>query len=770
MADSMAVTDENNIVYVGFETDQVNQSLVAKPYDNTRTYHKGELILENDELLECQIEMEQPESYVAAHWKATDISSWGYGAGSMKVVRDNPEYLYAITDANGVFLFGIKRDASIEWAVGVPQPVKDWARALVTASIASKVDKEEGKSLISERVANSIVPESFNDIVFEIKDNDGKNIIAVTSDANIISDILDDYTVQQFLTQFNLKFVQTTDYTFALIDADNKILLGLDNTGRLVDYDWCLFEIISRYFKNTLGEDFVFSIVSANGYKLFSIDRSANIESAPLTAFVKNELKKMNLTGDAAPKSYVDAKVSEEETRAKIVERDLQEQIDSIEPTIVEGGTNNPDEYYLTTNASDAITLKNLSNLVYVNSISDFTTSRCTYVIDRNLNLGGAVLNMPPSSTLVFRNGSMSNGVIHGDDTDIKAYRTSIFTDVTFSGTWICQEIHSSWLSDAFADGALQKLTPLLNDMVWQRYIIDPGTYQFTPTTGNRAYIILASNTSLVNNGTIQINANGEDHYYVFRAINKQNLDISGGELIGDVSEHNYSSGGTHEWCMGIRPDHCTNVCVHNMLIHGFPGDGIETDGDNQTFRDLTIYHCGRQGISVLTSSNITIDHCIISDIFRTAPCAAIDIEPYTGVYAHNINVSNIVATGTSGIQVLYATNVNLCNIKLDNPTSHALLFRDTSDVTVNNVEIHNDNTGLSLIHTEGVQKNVVLSNVSIDTTVSITVSVDSLLLNVTDDFHNDANITVTGSPTCGSTRMYSGVLQIYKNDSWTNL
>lgn len=163
MADSMAVTDDNNIVYVGFETDQVNQSLVAKPYDNTRTYHKGELIIENGELLECQIEMEQPESYVAAHWKATDISSWGYGAGSMKIVRNNPEYLYAITDANGVFLFGIKRDASIEWAKGIPTPLAE--------EIAKKVTTEVGKGLIDAKAA-SVVTSLDSEYSFAVKSAD----------------------------------------------------------------------------------------------------------------------------------------------------------------------------------------------------------------------------------------------------------------------------------------------------------------------------------------------------------------------------------------------------------------------------------------------------------------------------------------------------------------------------------------------------------------------------------------------------------------------
>ena len=46
-------------------------------------------------------------------------------------VVDNPEYIYAITDASDHFLFGIKReDGSIEWGAGVPMPIRDELEAL----------------------------------------------------------------------------------------------------------------------------------------------------------------------------------------------------------------------------------------------------------------------------------------------------------------------------------------------------------------------------------------------------------------------------------------------------------------------------------------------------------------------------------------------------------------------------------------------------------------------------------------------------------------
>ena len=40
--------------------------------------------------------------------------------------EDNPEWVRVITDSEGRLLFGIKTDGSIDWAVGVPAPVKEY--------------------------------------------------------------------------------------------------------------------------------------------------------------------------------------------------------------------------------------------------------------------------------------------------------------------------------------------------------------------------------------------------------------------------------------------------------------------------------------------------------------------------------------------------------------------------------------------------------------------------------------------------------------------
>ena len=47
----------------------------------------------------------------------------GKTTGLKTILIDNEEFLYVISDSNGQFLFGIRRDASVEWAKGIPFPI-----------------------------------------------------------------------------------------------------------------------------------------------------------------------------------------------------------------------------------------------------------------------------------------------------------------------------------------------------------------------------------------------------------------------------------------------------------------------------------------------------------------------------------------------------------------------------------------------------------------------------------------------------------------------
>ena len=94
----------------------------------------------------------------------------------------------------------------------------------------------------------------------------------------------------------------------------------------------------------------------------------------------------------------------------------------------------------------------------------DFTSIASTYAnsiweIRYDFDLEGISIPIPPGVLIKFRGGSMSNGVLKGDDTQIDASITQIFgNDLEVYGLMV-QEVYPEWfgamkngmLDDAFA-------------------------------------------------------------------------------------------------------------------------------------------------------------------------------------------------------------------------------------------------------------------------------------------------------------------------------
>ena len=122
----------------------------------------------------------------------------GYVAGeSLKffVVTDNPEYLYAVTDNDGVFFFGIKKDGSVDWQEGVPLSVKKEIARQMQAVVNSlnteivrlqngKVDKVVGKSLIDAVFAGANYSGELAEFVKVIMDADDALLESIGKDGN----------------------------------------------------------------------------------------------------------------------------------------------------------------------------------------------------------------------------------------------------------------------------------------------------------------------------------------------------------------------------------------------------------------------------------------------------------------------------------------------------------------------------------------------------------------------------------------------------------
>ncbi|MCC9023446.1 right-handed parallel beta-helix repeat-containing protein [Bacillus nakamurai] len=182
------------------------------------------------------------------------------------------------------------------------------------------------------------------------------------------------------------------------------------------------------------------------------------------------------------------------------------------------------------------------------------------------------------------------------------------------------------------------------------------GTYCINGTLGGdsnqpfrNAGINVPSNISIVMDPEciIKVTPNSSWGYSAFYIGRKENVTITGGQIIGERDEHSYSNvplRSTHEWGFGICIEGSSNILVENVKISDFTGDGIiisplglRTNHDYVTSENVTIRRCDirqsrRNNISITGCDTVTVEECVIEDAGTgngTAPKFGIDIEGY---------------------------------------------------------------------------------------------------------------------------------------------
>ena len=134
----------------------------------------------------------------------------------------------------------------------------------------------------------------------------------------------------------------------------------------------------------------------------------------------------------------------------------------------------------------------------------------------------------------------------------------------------------------------------------------------------------------------------------LFTARDISNLTIRGYGATLRMWKHDYQNPPYKkgEWRMGIEIQGSKNVLIEGLRVENTGGDGFYVDGgssrlwsENVTIRDCVSDNNHRQGISVISAVNLTVDNCTFSDTSGTAPEAGIDLEPD----AANQRLQNIV-------------------------------------------------------------------------------------------------------------------------------
>lgn len=341
------------------------------------------------------------------------------------------------------------------------------------------------------------------------------------------------------------------------------------------------------------------------------------------------------------------------------------------------------------------------------------------YVIKWDFDLNGQTITVPENCILEFEGGSLSNGMLIGNETQIIAEKTAIFTNITISGTWNVPDITSSWFGDALTvDNVLKQVFNLASDNVYNTLTVEKGDYYVTVDAEGTNAINLCSHLHLIIIGNIRTRGFNLRVGRTMNMSNKKDILITGdGSIWGDKLTHIYSDGQTHpdgyvnedgipgenptdEGCHVLRIYKCEDITIDGLHIHEATGDGIDVlhdgiDHRHIVIRNFVIQDCRRQGITFGCISGI-IENGVILNSRGTNPQSGIDIEITNNMDTHkadriiirNLKIENVVQ-GIKASTVL-DDPAYIGNILIENVTVNKCQIGFGANKTVESMSIIN--------------------------------------------------------------------------------
>ncbi|MGN6513338.1 MAG: right-handed parallel beta-helix repeat-containing protein [Lysobacteraceae bacterium] len=159
---------------------------------------------------------------------------------------------------------------------------------------------------------------------------------------------------------------------------------------------------------------------------------------------------------------------------------------------------------------------------------------------------------------------------------------------------------------------------------------------------------------------------------------NISDVEIAGGQLMGERATHIYASGGTDEWNHGIQLRNAKRVTVRDVRVANCTGDGmlVGYGSSDVVIANVVSTNNRRQGLSITWSSNVKVYDSEFSYTNGTKPQCGIDVEP-----------------GSHG-----CNDILIQNCRLNNNAKYGInVWRNTKNVTVSQCTIeYNGSMGMS--------------------------------------------------------------------------
>jgi polygalacturonase len=131
--------------------------------------------------------------------------------------------------------------------------------------------------------------------------------------------------------------------------------------------------------------------------------------------------------------------------------------------------------------------------------------------------------------------------------------------------------------------------------------------------------------------------------HYLLYVNGKSNVEIAGGQLVGDRDTHSYAGTSTHEWGHGIQILGSTRVTVRDLRVSKCTGDGVCIGGKSSdvVIGNIVSTNNRRQGLSITNCTNIKVYDSEFSYSKGTSPECGIDLEPDDGYYLSTVLIQN---------------------------------------------------------------------------------------------------------------------------------
>lgn len=283
--------------------------------------------------------------------------------------------------------------------------------------------------------------------------------------------------------------------------------------------------------------------------------------------------------------------------------------------------------------------------------------ANATVIINCVMDLGGATITLPANVTIVYEGGDIINGTINFGNANVVSGELLNATltitgskpqlkDTTFHFDPKRWGIVEGKVSDAVALKNKEILQGILNQtkaLGVNVFSIDKMNAYFNviaeshaTSTLARNAILMPSNFELImtDNTFLRVQPNSSAAYGLLAFYKVVNSAVSGGNLIGDRWEHDYSPDSefpSHEFGHPLIVGGSHNITIDNVNISNATGDGFflvgsrirnpdgtvrdgEMECKNVIVKNSIIKNSRRNGMSLLDGNGILVENCEIID------------------------------------------------------------------------------------------------------------------------------------------------------------